>query len=220
MRVYYIIILLCINLLSCHEKEIEFDACESSHNTKSLYCLVLKNNSNLNYAFYNTFFGDNNNWGYNADAKIYIQDQNGKSPEANNIYIDERIPNSIEMKKFLENEKKDSILWKDLLKKDAKVSYEWFKKYKSLIKSRIILFPNKKYNFSKNIFFFKNQLQSSGTYYSFDKNKKYFIQIELTFDSIKIKDRLTINDLDSLKKNKIKIFHGKLKTEKTPLIIE
>lgn len=217
MRISYSIIIFVCGLISCSKKEVDFNLCNSSYDTKNITCFVIENNSTTGYAFYNSNFSADSNRHNIIDCKIQIVDENGASPKSNNIYIDNLFPSEIDIKRFLGEEKKDSVLWNSLLTQGIRVDYQWVKQYRSLKENKILLLPKGQHKFSLNIPLLRKQLQRSGTYYSFEKNKKYFIEIELTFDSVKIKNSLLAADIDSLKKNKIKIFHGNIKTKKVAI---
>ncbi|NML58405.1 hypothetical protein [Chryseobacterium cheonjiense] len=208
------------NLLSCSKKGVKIRFCNDLYLTNDKACFIIENKTNKKYIFYPPSSIEDNDWSYYLGTKFIITDEKGIEPKVSNLYLDNSIPDEKEMDKFLLNEKKDSLLWKDFLNRGIKVNYNWVKSYKSMRKNKFILLPNQENKLLKKITFFKSQLEKSGTYYTFDKNKKYFIHIEMEFDSTKIKEYLTPMDLDSLRKNNISIFHGSLKTEEIPLIIE
>lgn len=217
-------LLIILFLFSCSKgNRIDLNFCEDSIQSKNnTVNLEIRNNSNENYIFcipssmYEKSFG-----GYSKLINFKLTDENGIEPKTNGpVYLDKLFPTEEEMDLQIERKRKDSLLWKKLLNEGLKIDYSWVEDYKIIKGNSIVINSNQKKKISKKIVFFKSQLEQSGTYYTFDKNKRYFIQIEMEFDSTKIKEHLTPIDLDSLRKNQIKIFHGKLKTEKIPLIID
>ncbi|MCT2562278.1 hypothetical protein [Chryseobacterium herbae] len=209
------------SLFSCNKKRMDFKFCYDSCLANESICFIMENNSDKKYIYYLPSSISDEGWGYYTGTKIIINDSDGQEPKVSGpIYLDKLFLNEKEMNEFILNEKKDSLLWINLLNKGMNIDYYWVKSYRAMQKNKFFVGPNEKNKFFKKIVFFKKQLKESGTYYTFDKNKKYFIQVEMEFDSTRIKEHLTPFDLDSLRKNHIKIFHGKLKTKKVPLILE
>lgn len=213
---FLIVFIMC---LSCTPKGVTLNFCDSAYDANKNSCLVLRNNTDIKYIFYPPSFINSGGWGY-LGGSILITDKEGKEPTVSTIYIDKEQPRGKEMNQFILNERKDSLLWKKLLAQGVKIDYWGTKTYKVITKSKFVLAPDKEKKISKKISIFKKDLESSGAYYTFDKKKDYFIQVELNFDSTEIKKYLPEEQLDSLKKNNIKIFHGILKTKKIPLILD
>ncbi len=203
-------------LSSCAKKEVNFQFCNDTCNVNEKVCFIMKNNTEEKYAFLSSLTDSTEN----GAMKILILDEYGIEPKTKIVYLDKLFPNDKEIDEFLLNEKKDSLLWKNFLNMGLKVDFFWVKQYNVIKKNSFVLDHNADKKFFKNIIFLEKQLKNSGSYYIFEKNKKYTIQAEIDFDSVRIKKYLTKIDLDSLKRNNIKIFHGKLKTEKIPLLIE
>ncbi|BAP33616.1 uncharacterized protein CHSO_4579 [Chryseobacterium sp. StRB126] len=180
---------------------------------------MINNDTGVKYIFYPPSFINSGGWGY-LGGTILITDKEGKEPIVSTVYIDREQPRGKEMDQFILNERKDSLLWKKLLNQGVKIDYWGTKTYKVITKSKFVLAPDKEKTISKKISIFKKDLESSGAYYTFDKKKDYFIQVELNFDRTEVKKYLPEEQLDSLKKNNIKIFHGILKTKKIPLILD
>lgn len=208
-----------IMCFSCTQKVVSLNFCDSAYDANKNSCLVLRNNTDVKYIFYPPSFINSGGWGY-LGGSILITDKEGKEPTVNTAYIDREQPRGKEMDQFICNEHKDSLLWKKLLAQGVKIDYWGTKAYKVITKSKFILAPGDEKIIPKKISIFKKDLESSGSYYSFDTKKEYFIQIELKFDSTEIKKYLPQEELDSLKKNNIKIFHGALKTKKIPLLLD
>ncbi|MCC3214757.1 hypothetical protein LIV57_05705 [Chryseobacterium sp. X308] len=206
-------VLIC---LSCNRKGVTLSFCDVIYPTNKKSCLVYNNETDIKYIFYPPSFISSEEWGY-LGGNIWITDKEGKEPPNNDIFIDKAQPTGKAMDQYIINEHKDSLLWKRLLAQGLRVDYWGAKKYKVITKSKFVLGPGDEKEISEKISIFKKDLETSGSYYSFDKKKEYFIQIGLNFDSTEIKKHLTHYELDSLKRNNIKIFHGKLKTEKIPL---
>lgn len=205
--------------LSCTRKEVKLKFCDAVYHTNQNSCFVLKNNTDVKYIFYPPSFVDDEKWGY-LGGRVWITDKEGKEPVVHTAYINRGTPTGKEMDQFILNEHKDSLLWKKLLVQGLQVDYWGAKNHKVITKTKFVLTPGGEKKIPKKISIFKKDLESSGTYYSFDKKKKYFIQIELNFDSTEIKKYLPTGQLDSLKKNNIKIFHGILKTKKIPIVLD
>lgn len=211
-----IVFILC---LSCTQKGVTLNFCDSEYDTNKNSCLALRNNTDIKYIFYPPSFINSEGWG-SLGGSILITDKEGKEPTVNTVYIDREQPRGKEMDQFILNEHKDSLLWKKLLAQGVKIDYWGAKAYKVITKSKFVLAPDDQKKISKKISIFKKDLESSGTYYTFEKKNEYFIQIELKFDTTEIKKYLPEEQLDSLKKNNIKIFHGILKTKKIPLLLD
>lgn len=210
-----ILIISIFSLLGCTKKKVDFGFCISTYRANDeIICFTVKNNSEKKYAFFSPSLANNN------DIKLILHDEAGNEPKINTLYLDNLFPDEKEARIFLTNEKKDSLLWKNLIHKGLKVDFFESKQYYLLKKSSFILYSNEKKQFSKKIVLLKKQLKKSGSYYTFQKNQKYTIQVEIDFDSMNVKKFLTPDDLDSLKRSNIKIFHGKLRTERIPLIVD
>lgn len=205
-----------IMCLSCTRKEMKLNFCDTVYRTKQNSCFVLENDTDVKYIFYPPSFIGDEEWGY-LGAIVKITDEEGKEPRVNTVYINKGTPTGKAMDQFMMNAHKDSLLWKKLLAQGVRIDYLGAKQYKVITKTKFVLNPGDEREISKKISIFQKDLESSGTYYSFDQKKKYFIQIELDFDSTEIKKYLPAQQLDSLKKNNLKIFHGILKTKKIPI---
>lgn len=220
----YIKIIACyiffICFCGCIKNNISLSYCVTPKTSNSDICLVLENTSKVSYIYYIPSSVDEDGWNYYIGTKHIIRDEIGQEPKVNSVYIDRLFPNEKEMNEFLLNEKKDSLLWKEFQSRGINVDFFWTKSYKKMQKDKFILSPNEQHTFTKKNIFSIKQLNSSGSYYKFNLKKRYTIQTEIIFDSTRIKKHLLKKDLDSLKNNGIKIFHGKLITEKVPLIID
>lgn len=187
-------------LFSCTKNKPIFSFCDNIYKINDENkCFTIKNNSSIKYAFFSPSLG------INDEIKIILTDKSGIEPSINTLYLDDLYINEKEEVLFRVKEREDSLLWKSLINKGINVDYFWIKQYNSLKMNHIILNPHEEIKFSKKIALLKYQLKKSGSYYTFHKNKKYTIQVEINFDSIKIKKYLTPMDLDSLKRNNIKI---------------
>lgn len=213
------LLMLLLIYWGCARKGVTLNFCDAEYHSSKSSCLVINNDTDIKYIFYPPSFINSGGWGY-LGGSILITDKEGKEPTVSTIYIDKEQPRGKEMNQFILNERKDSLLWKKLLAQGVKIDYWGIKTYKVITKSKFVLAPDKEKKISKKISIFKKDLESSGAYYTFDKKKDYFIQVELNFDSTEIKKYLPEEQLDSLKKNNIKIFHGILKTKKIPLILD
>ncbi|MGN7864121.1 hypothetical protein [Chryseobacterium sp. 22458] len=167
---------------------------------------ILKNPTKYDYVFYS--FGSTGIDGVSIinDNKIIIEDEKNNSINEKDIFINSR--------NYFRSYKSDSISMNYFSSKGFHRDLYWFASNREMKKNSIFLNSKKKKIFNRDIALLVDQVKSTGSYFSLKKNKKYFIQIEIDFDSVKIKEYLTPIDLDSLKRNNIKIFHGKLKTEK------
>jgi hypothetical protein len=56
--------------------------------------------------------------------------------------------------------------------------------------------------------------------YSLEKSKKYYAQLIIKIDSNEVKKFLLSQEIDSLRKNNIKIFHGTIYSNKVSLVVE
>ena len=203
------ILFFCIFIiLSCKNNDsISFNFCqENLIITESEICYSLENNSNKTYVFYISKF-----------LKTVIKDQNENDAKIIGPIFISRKPTTSELNSAGIKLKNDSALMKKLNEEELKVNIIGAMMYKNQKLNRIILKPNEKAEFTREIIFSKNQLTESGSYYSLNKKNNYKIQTEIEIDSSKIKEFLTKKDIDSLKKNNIIIFHGKLKTKKQNL---
>ena len=216
--IYIFIILLCF--FNCAENQVKFDFCKKKHKIEGSTCFYIKNSTDSKYAFFLPSFSDDNDWVYYPGARIIVKDNNDKDPPVSSIYKDKLMPNNSQLDSLYLSEKKDSLFWKNILKKGVVVDYYWVKKYKFLRKNMLILKRGEEKQFSKQIFLLEKQIKQSGGYYIFDPKKKYTIQIEVIFDSTIIKKQLLATEADSLKRNNIKIFHGKLLTSKIPISLD
>ncbi|SDJ50336.1 hypothetical protein [Chryseobacterium jejuense] len=214
-----LLLIVFIMCLSCTQNGVTLNFCDAVYHTNKNSCLVLNNDTGVKYIFYPPSFVQDSEWGY-LGGNIVIVNKEGKEPKINTVYIDREQPRGKEMDQFIFNKHKDSLLLKKLLAQGARIDYWGVKKYKVITKSKFVLASDEEKTISKKISIFKKDLEASGSYYTFDKKKEYFIQIELNFDSTEIKKYLPEQQINSLKKKNIKIFHGVLKTKKIPFILD
>ena len=181
----------------------------SNKSTKIQY--EIENNTNQKYVFFVP---------ESEFIRVYIKDDNNMDAQYSNlIFINNRIPKN-KVDSFMIQLKKDSMLAIKLQKEGLNIDKFAAKNYRIQKKNRIILLPNQKAKFEREFIFSKYQIKESGGYVIFDKKKKYTIQTKIKFDSAIIKELLTKSDLDSLSKNKIKIYNGNLFTKKQKLKIQ
>ncbi|MDN3691054.1 hypothetical protein QWZ06_01600 [Chryseobacterium tructae] len=214
-----VLLIVFIMCLSCTRKEVNLSFCDTVYHTNQNSCFILENNTDVKYIFYPPSFVQDSEWGY-LGGRALITDEEGNEPPVNTVYINKGTPTGKAMDQFILNKHKDSLLWKKLLAQGVRVDYWGAKQHKVMTKTKFVLNPGEEKEISKKISIFQKDLESSGSYYSFDKKEKYSIQIELDFDSSEVKKYLPAEQLDSLKKNNIKIFHGVLKTKKIPFVLD
>lgn len=210
----FIIIILFI-IYSCNnEVTYNFDESifrTSNHNHK----FVINNPSHFNYAFYsftNTGIEDFHLIGKN---NIIITDEDEKKVVEKNVFINYKDVNTYE-----NNEEQDSLLNIKNELDGFKRSKFWYSINNSIKANALFVESTHKKKFNREIVLLANQIVNGNSYFPLKKNKKYFIQINIDFDSTVIKEYLTPADINYLRKNNIKIFHGELQTERIPVIVD
>ncbi|CAI8846719.1 Lipoprotein [Chryseobacterium sp. IT-36CA2] len=197
-------------LCSC-SKGVNYNFKETEFKTNQLeQKFIVKNKSESDYAFYSFYSTGIEDPVIGANF-ITITDQNNNKVSARAIYINSE---------GLNINKKDSLLMDENKKKGFEKNIFWYSENRSIKRNAVFVQSGKEKIFDRGFALLKDQLKNGNSFFLLKKNEKYFIQIEVDFDSTIIKDYLTPFDLDSLKRNHIKIFHGKLTTDKIPLIVK
>lgn len=207
----YLSVFILILLSSCNSK-INYNFFENKFVANNIdHKFVLDNPTRYKYVFYS--FGstgvDNS---YMSDNVIIIEDEKNNRIEEKDIFVNS--------KNYFTSHNSDSIKMNYYNSKGFHKDKYWFSYNREMKKNSIFLNANEHKIFNRDIALLYEQIKSTGAFFSLKKDKKYFIQIEIDFDSINIKEFLTPDDLDSLKRNNIKIFHGKLRTKRIPLIVD
>lgn len=203
-------LIIFIFFLSCNS-EISYDFSEDKFRTNSInHGFVLKNPTKYNYAFYSFASTGVVITPIISNNEITIIDGKNNKIKEKDIFINN--------KEYFNNYRIDSINMNFYNSINFHKDIFWFATNREIKKNAVFLKSEQNIIFKRKIALLYNQIKATGSYFKLNKNINYFLQIEINFDSTKIKRYLTPLDLDSLRKNNIKIFHGKLRTKKIPLI--
>ncbi|EJL69991.1 hypothetical protein [Chryseobacterium populi] len=207
-----LILILSFLIISCvKNNEVTLAIDDPFYANKVEHKISIDNNTANNYAFYSI-----NDFGVGSFPligiyEVIIKDENNKKIESKNIFV------NISGSGY---SKKDSVTMETFRQKGFDRDMLWFEINRKMKKNAVFINPFSGKGAERKLALLASQTRATGGYYDLKKNKNYTIQFGVSFDSTEIRKYLTPFDIDSLKKNKIKIFHGKLMTKTIPLIVE
>ncbi|NIF05711.1 hypothetical protein F3J23_09660 [Chryseobacterium sp. Tr-659] len=206
-----LIVMLSLLATSCARKEVSMDIDQPFYANKKQHHISIDNNTGNNYVFYSINNVGETNYSLTGRYNVIIKDASDKEVKSKDIFV------NISGSPYT---RKDTIAMNSEKKKGFDRDLFWHSNNREMKEKAVFVKPFSKEQLERRFSLLISQMSSTGGYYDLKKKQKYTLQLEVSFDSTEIKKQLTPSDLDSLQKNHIKIFHGKLTTRKVPLIVE